>query len=137
MSDKFIPLECDDDIIKLSHDSFTVTRLRQLVLKAIREKSRVQTKYMSCSMDDCVAYLSSFKFYDENLDVTDLQLQMVKDCQILRIGGKGWETGKIKIKMSISPNKRYNDYVELEFCPDEPEKVESPLDDLRKELENI
>ncbi|MFM7364970.1 MAG: KGK domain-containing protein [Cuspidothrix sp.] len=53
------------------------------------------------------------------------------------MGGKGWEKGKIKIKISISLKNRYNDYVEIEFCPNEPEKLESPLDDLRKKLENI
>jgi len=137
MSDKFIPLECDDDIIRLSQDSFTVTRLKELVIKAVRQKPPLNSKYTNCSISDCVRYLSSFQFYEENLDVTDLQLQIVRDCQILRIGGKGWEIGKIKIKMSISPNGKYSDYVKLEFCPDEPEKAESPLDDLRKELENI
>lgn len=47
-----------------------------------------------------------------------------KDCEILRIGAKGWQKGKIKIKVSV------------EFEPDEPEisEPESPLDDLRQLL---
>lgn len=47
-----------------------------------------------------------------------------KDCEILRIGGKGWEKGKLRIKLT------------LEFDPDEPEtkQQESPLDDLRQML---
>ncbi|MDJ0690974.1 MAG: KGK domain-containing protein [Xenococcaceae cyanobacterium MO_188.B32] len=46
------------------------------------------------------------------------------DFQILRAGSQGWEKGKMKIKVT------------LEFCLDEPEKVESesPLDDIRKTL---
>lgn len=56
-----------------------------------------------------------------------------KDCEILRIGAKCWQKGKIKIKVSI------------EFCPDEPDaeetlensqpvinQMESPLDDIRQ-----
>ncbi|MGB3206401.1 MAG: KGK domain-containing protein [Crinalium sp.] len=55
------------------------------------------------------------------------------DGEILKIGGKGWKKGKMKIRVS------------LEFCPDEPEvtetlennqpetnQPESPLDDLRR-----
>jgi len=56
-----------------------------------------------------------------------------KDCEILKIGAKGWQKGKVKIRIS------------LEFCPEEPEDTEtpennqpetnapeSPLDDLRR-----
>ncbi|MFM7364969.1 MAG: hypothetical protein ACKO11_10845 [Cuspidothrix sp.] len=80
MSDKLIPLECDDDIIRLSEDSFTVTRLKELVIKAVRQKPLLETGYVKCNTDDCITYLSSFKFYEEKLDVTDLQLQIVKEC---------------------------------------------------------
>ena len=46
------------------------------------------------------------------------------DFQILRAGSEGWQKGKMKIKVT------------LEFCPNEPEKVESesPLDDIRKAI---
>ncbi|MBW4665182.1 MAG: hypothetical protein KME01_13430 [Chroococcus sp. CMT-3BRIN-NPC107] len=56
-----------------------------------------------------------------------------KDCEILSIGAKGWQKGKLRIKFT------------LEFCPDEPEVIEitqskeiennqpeSPLDDIRR-----
>ncbi len=61
------------------------------------------------------------------------------DCEILRVGAKGWKKGKIKLKLNVT----------IEFCPDEPEveetpennesetsKPESPLDDLRRQLLN-
>ncbi|BAU66459.1 hypothetical protein STA3757_38640 [Stanieria sp. NIES-3757] len=41
---------------------------------------------------------------------------------ILKSGYKGWQKGKLKIK------------VVLEFEPDEPEKPESPLDDIRQDI---
>ena len=56
-----------------------------------------------------------------------------KDCEILRLGAKDWEPGKVRIKFT------------LEFCPDEPEEeeeieademkqLEDSLDDLRQKL---
>ncbi|MTJ12108.1 hypothetical protein FJR11_05755 [Anabaena sp. UHCC 0187] len=138
MSDKFIPLHCDDDIIQISKDSLTVGRLRELVINGIRGK---KSSYMGNNIDiytrNCIDHLRDFKIYDQDIYVDDLQFQMLKDCQLLRIGGKGWQTGKIKIKMSISPMKKYSDYVDLEFCPNEPEIPESPLDDLRQSLNTI
>ncbi|MEG3969107.1 KGK domain-containing protein [Microcoleus sp. T2B6] len=59
------------------------------------------------------------------------------DCEALKIGAKGWQKGKVRIRVTI------------EFCPDEPEveetpennesetsQPESPLDDLRRQLLN-
>jgi len=56
-----------------------------------------------------------------------------KNCEILSIGGGGWQKGNLRIKFT------------LEFCPDEPEvrqaiqsnelesnQSESPLDDIRR-----
>ena len=53
------------------------------------------------------------------------------NCEILKIGSKGWRKGKVRLRVS------------LEFCPDEPEidetapsneipQPESPLDDIRQ-----
>lgn len=44
------------------------------------------------------------------------------ECEILRAGSQGWQKGQIKIKVT------------LEFIPDEPEVIESPLDDVRQEI---
>lgn len=58
-----------------------------------------------------------------------------KDCEVLRLGAKGWQKGKLRIKVSV------------DFSPDEPDieeplasdeikiaQPESPLDDIRREL---
>ncbi len=52
------------------------------------------------------------------------------ECEVLKIGSKGWQKGKVKINLQVC----------LEFCPDEPEveetpvrhEPESPLDDIRR-----
>jgi len=59
----------------------------------------------------------TWKWFDKGLD-----------CEILKVGAKGWQKGKIRIKVT------------LEFIPDEPEieqtpeitQPESPLDDIRR-----
>lgn len=133
-----MPLDCDDYIIQIANDSFTVSRLKELVITAIRgNEPRNIGNNTSIDFKQCIQYLGSFKIYAETICVDDLLFQIVKDCQILRIGGKSWEKGKIKIKMSISPHNKYSNYVDLEFCPHEPETGESPLDDLRQSLNNI
>lgn len=133
MDNKFIPLDCDDDIILISTDSFTVSRLKELVIKGIKQKTplSIDNKY-SVGTGTFISHFHNFKIYDQNISIDDIQFSMIKQCQVLKIGSKGWQTGKIKIRMSISPITKYKDYVELEFCPDEPEAQESPLDDIRK-----
>lgn len=46
------------------------------------------------------------------------------DCEVLKLGAKKWQKGKVRIKILA------------EFCPDESEQVEpeSPLDDIRKTI---
>lgn len=46
-----------------------------------------------------------------------------QECEILRAGSQGWQKGKIKINVT------------LEFIPDESEAIESPLDDVRQEID--
>lgn len=45
-----------------------------------------------------------------------------EECEILRAGSKGWQKGKVKINVT------------LEFIPDEPEQTNSPLDDIRQQI---
>jgi hypothetical protein len=52
------------------------------------------------------------------------------DCEILRVGGKDWQKGKIKFEITVK------------FHPDEPEveevnQAESPLDDIRLMVDKL
>lgn len=42
--------------------------------------------------------------------------------EILKLGAKNWQKGKIRVRVII------------DFHPDEPEKIESPLDDIRQTI---
>ncbi|MBD1861183.1 MULTISPECIES: KGK domain-containing protein [Trichocoleus] len=61
--------------------------------------------------------------FNTNLGVSSEKwLEEGVSCEILRLGDKSWQKGKIKIRVSV------------EFCPDEPEITESPLDDIRQAI---
>lgn len=56
------------------------------------------------------------------------------DCQVLKIGSKGWQKGKLQIK--VNENFQSGEtQVCIKFCPDEPLEQKSPLDDIRQSEE--
>jgi len=135
MNNKFTPLDCDEDIILIETDSFKVSRLKELVLKGIRQKKPWDFgNNITADTNRFISYLQNFQIYDRYINIDEIKFQIVQKCQLLKIGSKGWQTGKITIKMSIFPNGngKRPDNVYLEFYPDEPE---SPLDDIRKMIQ--
>ena len=131
MNLKFIPLG-SDDVVLLASDTFKVSRLKELCLQAIGNKFRRdiydwETKQPS--------FFNDISFGGESISFNEIQFISVKDCQLLKIGGKGWQKGKLKIQICRASSKGSHHKVCLEFCPDEPIEQESPLDDLRKLVE--
>ncbi len=57
------------------------------------------------------------------------------DCQILKIGAKGWQKGKLKIEVNKNINSSCKTQTSIKFCPDEPLEPKSPLDDIRQSEE--
>jgi hypothetical protein len=56
--------------------------------------------------------------------------------------GKGWQKGKLEIRISIYPNTNQLNNLVVEFYPDEfyPDEFierESPLDEIRKMIESL
>jgi hypothetical protein len=136
MNNKFTPLDCDEDIILIKTDSFKVSRLRELVIKGIREKKPLDFgNNITVNTYSFFSHFHAFKIYERDIAIDEIQFQIVQQCEILKIGSKGWQTGQIRIKMSISPTGKNPDNVYLEFCPDELEEPESPLDDIRKMIQ--
>ena len=72
------------------------------------------------------------------LDNLNLVFPGEVEVELLKIGSKGWQKGKIRIKCGLKRVVNYrNEYdiqsqVDIEFSPDEPPQPESPLDDLRE-----
>ena len=56
------------------------------------------------------------------------------DCQVLKIASKGWQKGRVQIK--VNENFQSGEtQVCIKFCPDEPLEPKSPLDDIRQSEE--
>ncbi|MBD2206724.1 KGK family protein [Calothrix sp. FACHB-1219] len=138
MSNNFITLDCDDDIILIATDSFTISRLKELVIKGIREKEPLNCgNNTTIRTSSFIGHFQTFKIYEQYITIDEIQFKVVKECQLLKIGSQGWQPGKITIELSISPTGKTQDNVKLKFCPDQPVEPESPLDDMRKMMQAI
>jgi hypothetical protein len=138
MNSKFTPLDCDDDVILLERDTFTVGRFKELCLQAIRKRlnSFIYNKSNSKQRDFSVSgVFSDLILGEENINYHEIKLVSIKNSQLLKVGCKGWQQGKLKINICISHSNENLDKVCLKFCPDELIEPESPLDDIRKLVE--
>ncbi|QHG17666.1 KGK domain-containing protein [Nostoc sp. ATCC 53789] len=126
MKNKFILLECEDDVISLEKDTFKVSKLRELVIREIVSKWRQEIcTYKTKINNDLIGSLfGSISARDEFIPFSEIKLNAVKDCQVLKIDGKGWQKGKLEILVFIYPNSHQPNNVCFEFYPDEPIKIE-------------
>jgi KGK domain len=123
----FLPNYGDDDVCSSSDNvMFKVGRLRETIKRAFR--GSVQTVLNEILKSDGLHFnTTGYNSQTRNKYEKDWLGDGI-DCEILNIGAKGWQKGKIKIRVSV------------EFCPDEPEieeapqitEQESPLDDFRR-----
>ena len=138
MNSKFILLSCDD-VVLLEREAFKVSRLKHLIQEGIKiklshyvydNKNEQRTHY------NVKTSLSGVGIIGEYIGFNEIQFNSIQDCQILKIGSQGWQKGKLKINICISPYGNNLDPVCLEFYPDTPTKMESSLGDIRKLVEN-
>ncbi|CAD0232459.1 KGK domain-containing protein [Planktothrix agardhii] len=121
MTESFIKLEQDNDIVMLDKDTFTVLRLKELMTENI--KGRMFPNYL--------APLSSekLKITDKSiaLDLNETRLVFPPngtECQLLQLKSGRWISGKIRFQVDsvYTPTSTVNVEtvnVELEFAPDE------------------
>ena len=116
---KFYPLTEKENVINLQgnkseeyaciseHPMFKLDDLQKKMLCEILHISSLQ------DLEENIYCKGRKKWIDEGLD-----------CEVLSLGAKKWQKGKLRIKILA------------EFCPNEPEEVESesPLDDIRKTI---
>ncbi|MBN3958954.1 KGK domain-containing protein [Nostoc sp. NMS8] len=138
MKNKFITLDCDD-VVLLEKDTFKVSRLKELVQEQIYSKWERHSASYLYSLQNANTQISEFfkqlSVSQEIIKIDEVKLNLVIDCQILKISSRGWQKGKLKIKIYIS-NATIDKYrLYLEFYPDESAKPESSLDDIRKMIE--
>ena len=121
----------NDDVVCSASTMFKVIKLKEAMKKAFRGSVQIALNEVLKSEEIEI----NKKFYDSNQrsNRTKDWLSEGVDCEILKIGAKGWKKGKLRISVS------------LDFCPDEPDveetlgnnqpeinQTESPLDDIRQ-----
>ncbi|MBN3926837.1 KGK domain-containing protein [Nostoc sp. NMS4] len=126
MKNKFILLECGDDVICFEKDTFKISKLRELVIREIVNKWRreVCTYKTKINNDSVGSLFGRISAGDESIPFSEIKLNAVKDCQFLKIDGKGWQKGKLEIQIFIYPNSHKQNNVCLEFYPDEHINIE-------------
>ncbi|MDZ7954335.1 KGK domain-containing protein [Nostoc sp. DedQUE09] len=138
MNNKFITLDCDDDVVLLQKDTFKVSRLKELVREEICRKWESHGAYdysIQKANTSIYEFFKKISVSQQKLKIDEIRFNLIVDCQILKISGKGWHKGKLKIQIEIS-NITTNKYkLCFEFCPDEASESESPLDDIRKMIQ--
>ncbi|MDZ8053758.1 MAG: KGK domain-containing protein [Aulosira sp. ZfuVER01] len=99
MENKCIPLECGDDVVWLEKNTYTVSRLRELVIQQFIKKWRQEIHtYKTQPTNDSVGSLfANISTGDESIPFSEVKLHAVKDCRVLKIDGRGWQKGKLEI----------------------------------------
>ncbi|MCL1470320.1 hypothetical protein LAY57_06465 [Argonema antarcticum A004/B2] len=145
MNDNFKPLDCDEDVLLFNQDAYTVARFRELVEQNIRDNfgNRMNQQSSTRVIDILYCLRIPTNNPNSNLFIKFGNINWISDreginCKILRMGAKSWQEGKLRIQADIGFDNKAGIKIEfvVEFCPDEPFEPESPLDDLRKLIQN-
>ncbi len=162
MTDNFYPLTCDDDLLLIDKDTFTVTRFKEFAMDSLWGKIYHDRNFPSDQrVKNLFNILNSYNYIIDN----KIKLQLMQsswsnvsefvECKLFRLtSGKGWISGKLIIKSTVnlfpedyknftydpkSPSYPKSEIeMELQFCPDDPKPLEtsdSSLDELRKQLQ--
>lgn len=125
MEENFNLSNChDNDALSVKDKVFKIVQIKEGIKKAFSEQL-AQELYNALNSYgisiDPGGYLVGNKFYRH----TDKWFDEGVDCELLKPTSKGWETGRLKINVT------------LEFIPNESivNETESPLDDLRRMMD--
>jgi hypothetical protein len=116
MTESFIKLEQDNDIVMLDKDTFTVSRLKELMTENMRTRLFSNPPNLPNSLGQ------SLKITDKSiaLDLTEFRLVFPLngiDGQLLQLKSGRWILGKIRFQVDVNKGNTVN--TELEFAPDE------------------
>ncbi|MBD2345801.1 KGK domain-containing protein [Anabaena subtropica] len=148
MNNKIISLD-SNDVVLFERDTFTLFRLKELIEAQVKYKWTRKTydEDTQKANDRIYSLLDTISINSEQIDVKVIEFNTFKNCQILKVGGKGWENGELKIQVSILINCkqsmwRYRDVerdeinIYFEFSSLESIETKSPLDDLRQIIQS-
>ena len=104
--------ECNiKDVISFNTDKWiSIGKIKEIIQKAF---SQIGIDSIRTHISNNSEFKNSHNWFLEG-----------EECEILKAGSEGWQKGRLKINVT------------LEFISDEPEKTESPLDDVRQEIDS-
>ena len=132
-------LESDDDILLFgTGNTFTVKKVKELITEKCNKTLRlyVDAKEQGTALiSGALGYLHiNTEILINGKDINWSSAETGIDCQFLKIGSKGWQKGKLKIDVNrVFHSGEVN--ISLQFYPDEPLQVLSPLDEIRQSAE--
>lgn len=120
-------INCEDsEVLLFGEHTSLVQKLKKDLQDALKENASSILETLAYNLSN-----HSVRIIRDRTSFDEKWFEEGKKCKILRLGAKGWESGKLRIKVS------------LEFCPDEPEEdievdeidqLEDSLDDLRQKF---
>lgn len=131
MAGRFELVECnDDDVLSFGEETFKVGKLRKAI-----------SKFFNCdigeNLNDNLSYEGvriNKKIIMTNNDRSEYQRWFSNgiDCEILNLGSKSWKKGKVGIKINVEFYIEEEDYAENNSERPQSSQLESPLDELRR-----
>ena len=133
MSYNFIPLD-SDDVVLLGKSTFKVSILQELLDQEIKKKLH-QHIYEDNSLEPGVSmldFLSQISLGERKIDLKEIGYNYETDCQVLKIGDRSWQNGKLKIQIFISTVHYNQTQICLEFGCDDLSENGILLDEIAK-----
>jgi KGK domain len=132
-------LDGDEDVLLLGKSTFTIRHLKELAAskfhKIMHQTCVAKTNQREMEI---IYWMTELCINEETKimggDINWNSPQEGIDCQILKIGSKGWQKGKVQIKVNKNI-KSGQTQTSIKFCPDEPLEQKSPLDEIRQSEE--
>lgn len=95
MSDRFIPLNCDDDVLSFFDQTFKLADFKKRVIQEYGNKinQSSQNEYLG---------LFGFSVQSVPIQASNIKWQStIINCEILRLGCKSWQSGKLRIQIAL------------------------------------
>ncbi len=126
MTESFIKLEQDNDIVMLGKDTFTVSRLKELMTENMKVRLFYEPNSNSC-LTHCLC--QDLKITDKSIQLKLNEIRLVFppngiDGQLLQLKSGKWISGKIRFQVDADHIYSQGGYsnrliIEAEFAPDE------------------
>ncbi|GAX45117.1 hypothetical protein NIES4075_61380 [Tolypothrix sp. NIES-4075] len=146
MNNKFKVLECnEDDVVSLNGKLLKFAQLKDNFENEFRQKiiNLYGKQDQHAGTVERIFTLKNTSFGQCDLTINLSSPKEGKECEILRLGAKSWQKGKLRTQTFIEffPNtiEKAKINFTIEFSPDEPEitQTESPLDDIRRMINEV